>query len=640
MTTVMQREVLPFLRGGVGEPRARPDARRGPGPSPPPDALAGRGDLDIIFPELAPTLPRLFRERVRRSSAAVAYSERDAGGGWIDHTWGETQGEVDRWISAFRREGLKAGERVAIRLHNGWRWVVSDQAALACGLVVVPIYLEDQPDNIAYAIERTEARLLLVPDAARWRELVPEGSRLGSLRRVVVAEGPVAEGDPRVVTAERWLARGVPDSSPAELPREGNALATIVFTSGTTGRPKGVMLSHRNILEDARGGLHSIAVKPDDHLLSFLPLSHMLERTVGYYLPMMAGARVTFNRAIPELAGDLQSVRPTILVTVPRVFEKAHRGIMEKLEEGPAPGRWIFERAVATGWRRFEYRQGRASWHPCLPAWPLLDALVGARVRRRFGGRLRLVVCGGAALSGAVSRVFIGLGIPILQGYGLTETSPVLTVNTPGENRPETIGRPLRGVELRVDGRGELLARGAPVMLGYWRDKEATRGIIDSRGWLHTGDCARIEGDFVRLTGRIKEIIVLANGEKVPPADMESAICRDPLFEQALVVGEGRPFLAALVVLDRRRWRRLAAHLGLDPEDEARLREPLAERTLLKRLAACLVEFPGYARIHRLTATLQPWTRESGALTPTLKLRRAVLQERFSAEIERMYAGH
>ncbi|MEA3290846.1 MAG: AMP-binding protein, partial [Pseudomonadota bacterium] len=271
--------------------------------SSPPDALAGRSDIDVISPETARTLPALFRERVRRSGDAVAYRQHDPRlDEWRDYSWNETAREVDRWIAALRSEKIPAGERVAIQLRNCWQWVVFDQAAMACGLVVVPIYVEDRPDNVAYVIEQTTTRLLLLENGAQWRDLMGEGAdedtgearRLDLLRGVVVLEDPVGD-DPRVTGVEVWLAKGG-DLAGHPLPDDGDALATIVFTSGTTGRPKGVMLSHRNMLADAWSGLHSVAVLPTDTMLSFLPLSHMFERTIGYYLPIMAGARVAFNR--------------------------------------------------------------------------------------------------------------------------------------------------------------------------------------------------------------------------------------------------------------------------------------------------------------------------------------------------------
>jgi long-chain acyl-CoA synthetase len=375
--------------------------------------------------------------------------------------------------------------------------------------------------------------------------------------------------------------------------------------------------------------------------LSFLPLSHSLERTVGYYIPMMAGACVAHVRSIDQLPEDLTTIRPTIIVSVPRIFERVHRKISATMAAGPGWKRKLFDLAITTGWRRFLHRQGRGGWSPLLLLWPLLDRLVAQRILAALGGRLRLTISGGAPLSPEIARVFIALGLNLLQGYGLTETSPVISVNTESDNRPDTVGLPLPGVEVKLGADSELLTRGASVMAGYWRNETASAAIIDSDGWLHSGDQASITASgHIIITGRIKEIIVLANGEKVAPAEMELALIADPLFEQCLVVGEGRPFLSALLVLNKAEWHKLAASLHVEGDDDAVLGSSRVEAALLERIAPRLTHFPGYARILKVRASLYPWKIKDGLLTATLKLRRKILLEHFSVEIEEMYAGH
>ena len=249
------------------------------------------------------------------------------------------------------------------------------------------------------------------------------------------------------------------------------------------------MLSHKNILWNAWAGLHSMMVYPEDQHLSFLPLSHMLERAVGYYLMIMVGAKVAYNRSIPDLAADLQVIQPTILIAVPRIFERVHGKIMAKLDDEPAIRQFLFHQAVEIGWRHFEIQQGRAKWRLSQIFWPLLDALVGAKIRSRLGGRLRIGVVGGAPLSASIAKVFLALGVPLLQGYGLTETSPILSVNQHNQNKPSTVGPLLRDVEVKNDPEtGELIVRSPGVMQGYWNNPEATAQDIDEQGWLKTGD--------------------------------------------------------------------------------------------------------------------------------------------------------
>ncbi len=605
----------------------------------PEDALTGRDDLDVITPDVAPTLDAMFRERVQRSPDKIAYTEFDpAAQLWCDYTWSDIDAEVRRWCAAFRRQGLEKGDRVALQLQNGRHWVIFDQAALSLGLVVVPLYVADRPDNVNYVLHHSDVRLLLVESQQAWEELQQAGGELPHLERVVTLHEVDDDQRGLVASVTDWAGREGDDIEPDSA--QPDELASIVYTSGTTGRPKGVMLSHWNMLANAYGGLRSVAITRQELMLSILPLSHTLERTVGYYVPMMAGAQVAYARSISDLAEDLTIIRPSGIVSVPRIFERALSQLKQGIADGPIWQRWLFDWAVAVGWARFEYQQQRRRRQWSLVWFPLLDALVGRKVRAQFGGRMTLAVVGGAPMPVSVARAFIALGVNVLQGYGLTESSPSISINTLKRNRPETIGLPLRGVEVRIGDRDELLARGPNVMMGYWKDVEATHQALDKDGWLHTGDQAGIDDGYLVITGRIKEILVLANGEKVPPADMESAIAEDPLFEQSLVIGEQMPFLTALVVLDRRLWREQAGELGVAGDDQSVLDSEPVQELLLERIQKQIYEFPGYARIRKATALLTPWTVENGLLTPTLKLRRAKILESLEKEIAAMYAGH
>ncbi|HHJ13973.1 MAG TPA: long-chain fatty acid--CoA ligase [Gammaproteobacteria bacterium] len=594
----------------------------------------------IIPPEQAGTLFGLFCERVQRTPDRLAYRYHDPDDDrWKDISWAEAGHEVARWQAALAAENLHPGDRVAIIMQNCPQWVMFDQAALANGLVVVPLYTQDRAENLAYILQNAGVKVLLIGGQEHWDTLQPVRDQLGFLNRIISVAHVDTGGapDPRLVTVGKWL----PDQ--AELVRvnwEPDALATIVYTSGTTGRPKGVMLSHRNILWNAHRSLRVVKCGPDELFLSFLPLSHTLERTAGYYLPMMLGAAVAYNRSIPQLAEDLLAVRPTVLISVPRIFERVYNKIQAGLEEKSPLARALFRAAVNIGWKRFEKQQGRGGWSPELLLWPLLKILVADKVMGKLGGRLHLTVVGGAPLPEEVAHLFIGLGLPMIQGYGLTETSPVISVNPPEHNDPRSVGKILPDIEARIGEDDELLVRGPGVMLGYWANEKATREIIDTEGWLHTGDKACIEDDMLYITGRIKEIIVLANGEKVPPADMEMAITADPLFEQAMVVGDNRPFLSALLVLNPEQWRALAHELGMDPDDAAACNSARVNAAILERVASRISRFPGYARIHRAHCMLEPWTIEEGLITPTLKLKRNKVAERFAAEIEALYADH
>ncbi len=595
---------------------------------------------DSIPPEVARTLYGLFLERVRRTPHKVAYRAcRGADGSWQGVTWQALAREVERWQTALASEGLEPGERVAVMLRNCPEWVMFDQAAMGLGLVTVPLYTDDRPENVAHILADAGARLLLIDRPRTWRKIGAACAAACQLQRVVSLSGEQGATPKEPLRyCEDWLPAIAAVPPPPDAGPE--ALATIVYTSGTTGRPKGVMLSHRNILRNAASALRRIPVYGNDTFLSFLPLSHTLERTAGYYLPMMAGATVAYARSIPELALDLLSVRPTALIAVPRVFERVNAKLETRLRRRPPIARRLFELAVETGWRRFQHQQGRESWHPSLLAWPLLYRLVARPFLARLGGRLRVAISGGAALSPVIARRFIGLGLPVVQGYGLTETSPVVSGNAIESNDPASIGMPLDEVEVRTDEQGQLLVRGPNVMLGYWNNPNATAAIVDADGWLHTGDQIRIADGRLYITGRLKEIIVLSNGEKVPPADLEMAIALDPFFEQAMVLGEGRPFLSAIVVVNRDLWPDLAGRHGLDPDDPHSLEDSRVKAEGASRIGDLLRHFPVYAKVRRVVLTTEPWTVDAGLITPTMKLKRAELLKHYASRIENIYKGH
>ena len=595
----------------------------------------------VISVEAAGTLDGLFRERVKRTPENIAYRDyNEPHANWRDYTWAQIDHQVARWQAALTKDGLKAGDRVAMMLRNSPEWVIFDQAALGLGLVVVPLYTQDRPDNVAYILNDSGCKVLLFGTNAQWKTFNEVRDQLGGLVRILTVE-PLegAADDPRLQSIDQWL----PDQGAGtqHLARSGDELATIVYTSGTTGKPKGVMLSHNNILTNAHAGLQLLTVRPDDSFLSFLPLSHTFERTVGYYLTIMCGATVTYSRGIPQLGEDLQSIRPTMLISVPRIYERIWGAIRAKLDEGSPLKKKLFMLAVDVGYARFEQAQGRGSWKPSFLLWPLLNKLVASKVLARLGGRMRAALSGGAALPPDISRVFIGLGLPVVQGYGLTETSPMACANNPADNLPASVGKAMPGVQVKIGENNALLIKGPNIMLGYWNNEAATKAMIQPDGWLNSGDTARIdEQGHVFITGRIKEIIVMSNGEKLPPVDMENAILRDPLFEQVMMLGEAKPYLSLIAVLNADHWKKLAAEKGWKVDDPGVMRAKEVQSAITARVGAQLKQFPGYAQVRRVSVSLDPWTMENGLLTPTLKLKRPKVMEKFAAEIDSMYAGH
>lgn len=588
------------------------------------------------------TLPDLFEQRVQKTPESAAYRHYDIGRKrWHQTTWSKMAKEVARWQLAFQKEELKSGDRIGIMLKNSREWVVCDQAALALGLVVVPLYPEDRPDNVSYIVNHAQIKLLVVEGRRQWQRLQTVSEELGELQRIVAIntiETDDKPKDPRLESLSEWIFGCTGVVQHAEL--QADAMATLVYTSGTTGRPKGVMLSHRNIISNLKNITNCIEFIEGDRFLSFLPMSHMLERTAGYYLPMFMGSEVAFSRSIAQLGSDLVETKPTLLISVPRIYEQVYAKIMDNLRNQPEFRQKLFHKAVETGWHAFEHSQGRAKWGADLLLWPLLRKLVASKVLEKLGGEMRYAVCGGAALPPKVAKLFVGLGLNVLHGYGMTESSPVVAVNRPGNNIPKSIGQALDNLEVKIGEHDELLVRGESVMMGYWQNDEATQSTVDSEGWLKSGDQASMSEDgHLFITGRLKEIIVLGNGEKVPPNDMEMAIATDPLIEQIMIVGEGRSCLAAVVVLHPEEWARLADELGVEADEKASMSLKFVEKAVLARMGKQLKGFPGYAQIRRVTMTLEPWTVDNGLMTPTLKVKRPQVTRFHEADIENLYTG-
>jgi len=579
---------------------------------------------DYISPESVNNLRELFQARVELSANMTAYEYySDTDHCWKKISWRSCENMIQLWASALKKEGFKKGDRVAILIKNSLEWVIFEQASFACGLVVVPLYTEDRAENIAYILENSDAQCIFLEGNQHWDILSPIKHKFNDIKRILSLETiDPDKQDPRILTIEDWT-HDI-ETRPINNTTTMDNLASIVYTSGTTGKAKGVMLSHGNIIEDAWAGVHSIDIYPYDHFLSFLPMSHMLERTIGYYLPMLSGSKVSFSRSITDLAEDFLSQNPSLLISVPRIFERVYLKVEQAIADKGKILKAVFNYAIALAWQKFMYTQHKQKWKLSFLLLPVFDRLFFRKIREKFGNNFRFAISGGAALEYHIAQLFISVGINIAQGYGLTEFSPVISVNRLDDNDPRGVGEPLPGVEIKIGNNDELLVRGKSLMQGYWKNDKATKEAIDSDGWLHTGDQARISNNKIYITGRLKDIIVLSNGEKIPPGELEQAIIQDPFFENVIVIGEGRPYLSALVI----------------PNHEMLKDNPDITETLLNHIQIKMEKFPGYARIHKISICKTPWTIENGMLTPTLKPRRKSIINDNQECIEAMYKGH
>lgn len=591
------------------------------------------------------TLPQLLVNSVERYGEREALRQFDKETkSWHSLSYAQLMVRVMEWRRAYAAMNLERGTRIGILMPNSIDHACADQAALANGLVPVPLHAIDTPGASAFILSDSRAKVLVTNKLTRWKQIKAAGGDLQDLTAVIITEDEVDDETGMVRGLSEWLAAGTHVVELPEGPKEDD-LAGIVYTSGTTGRPKGVMLTHGNIVSNVKATLECVFPQVGDIFLSFLPLSHTFERTAGYYLALATGCTIAYNRSVLLLADDLKTIRPTVIISVPRVYERIFARVQDKLKKSRPAARYLFDWAVEIGCRDFCRRNHLPVEHTGR-AW--LDGLMRPLVRKvsstlldQFGGRLRIAISGGAALSSKVARTFCGLGLPIIQGYGMTEASPIIAGNNRTLNQPNTVGKPFNNVEVRLGEGDEIQIKGPSITRGYWNRPDATADAFTEDGWFRTGDVGGFnELGLLSIKGRIKEIIVTSTGEKVPPADLEAAIETDPLFSQCYVIGENRPYLSLITVVNPDEWASFAKSCGVDPADPASLDNPSVKTAALKRAKTAAGEFPHYALPRAVVLTQEPWTIENGLITPTLKLKRGPLSKKFANVIAQLYATH
>ena len=593
------------------------------------------------------TLPEMLEHTLKTVPEREGYRYFDyETGKWISVTWQEFGNRVMKWRKAFHAVGLKPGDRVAMLLINSLDALIFDQAAVANGLVAVPLHAIDTPESAGYILADSDSRFLVTTAKARWNAIYATDSQLPDLERVVFTS-EVEEGDSDHVHycgVDSFLELGasVQESDLPEGPKSED-LASIVYTSGTTGRPKGVMLTHRAIVSNVQDIAKEVAPGKDDLFLSYLPLSHSFERTFTYYNCVAHGATLVFSRGVMQIAEDFKDIQPTLMCTVPRVLEQFYAKIQQQIAKEGESEKFILDCVVAAGWRDFCRANDLPVENDGIPA---LDFMFKAlyrerfvkRVQQIFGTRFKFLVCGGAALNGTVAKFFCSLGLMLRQAYGLTEYSPVISMTRLVNNHLATVGEPLARCQARAGENNELQVLGPSMMSGYWKLPKESQEALTSDGWLRTGDQVDLsDGGRIRITGRIKEIIVTSTGEKIAPVDLEFAIQDDHLFEQVMAVGEARPYITALVVVNDMRFKMLCDEVGIDSDDPNINNNRNLKAKIVKRIRVAAKHFPQYGVPRNVYILREHWTVENGLLTPTMKLRRRQILERFAQEIEGLY---
>jgi len=592
------------------------------------------------------TLVQIFLDTVAKHRKPAQFM-RKAAGRWESIPAERALADVESLALGLRELGIGPGDRVAILSENRYEWPIADLAILGLGGISVPIYPTLTAEQSRYILENSEAKAALVSTPAQLEKLRAVSGRLPALRALIPIEPSPPDG-PNDHPYERLMRRGAERRAAepgafAQLAAQlkPGDVATIIYTSGTTGEPKGAMLTHSNIAFDVDACLRVVQLLPTDTALSFLPLCHIFERMAGLYAMLRGGVTIAYAESMDAVAANAVEVRPTVLTGVPRFYEKVYARVMENALALPALRKSIFfwglKQGTAAARARFEGKRP-----PLLVALQarLADRLVGAKVRARVGGRLRFCISGGAPLAPKIMEFFFAIGIPVIEGYGLTETSPVICLNLPGRERPGAVGPPIPGAEVMIAGDGEILTRGPHVMAGYFKNEAATREALRD-GWFHTGDVGRLDGHGVlTITDRLKDLLVTAGGKKVAPQPLEAKLKTSKWISEAVLIGDRRPYVVGLLVPN---------FATLDAEARARgwstaSRDELVRRPEVRAIYGAEVErlnadLAPFEKVKKFGLLTRDFTQEADELTPSLKVKRHVIARKFSDVIEGLYAS-
>lgn len=576
------------------------------------------------------SLPVMLLESADRwsSKTALLYKVR---GKYQQVLYRDLLHRVHEVAAALLSAGVSPGDHVAIMSENCPEWAYVDWAVLSLGAVTVPLYPTLMPEQIGHILSDCGAKVVIVGDA-KLSERVKEAADRRELKLVqIILHGEsagclplhrlISEGKDTTLTYETW--------------REGCKLvnseecATLIYTSGTTGEPKGAMIRHESFTFLCKAILANLPISQSDRFFSFLPLSHVYERMAGHFLPISCGAEIAYCESLRSMAADIIQSKPTVILAVPRFLESVKSRIESSVVESTWLKRKLFEMQRSRGKQRLNNKL-----RPCGFLCGLLDKLVASKVRDRFGGNLRFFVSGGAALPNEVAEFYGSFGLLILQGYGLTETAPVMSVNHPERNVYSSVGEVLPGVEVMISADREILMRGPSKMMGYYNRPQETSDMIDADGWLHTGDLGKLENNRLWVTGRKKEIIVMANGKNVSPTEVEAMLKRSPYIDEAMALGDDDDWISALIVPNFELLKHFCQAQGLSSAHQGDIVENRQVIALIKEQVDALnKELPDYERVKRWKLMPEPWSMETGEITPTMKLKRGPIAEKYAAII-------
>jgi len=587
------------------------------------------------------TLTQLFFNAIDRFSSKRAALRYKKGGAWNDITHFELSRQVHHAALGLLELGVKAGDKIAILSANRPEWAVADYACLTACCADVPIYPTLPASQVAYILKDSGACAVFVEDDEQCQKVLAHRESLPALQHIIALDDAAADA----VSLRELIQRGLaaesryPDYRQKACSVDRDSLATLIYTSGTTGDPKGVMLSHHNITSNVLAGLKVIQIGPNDSCLSLLPLSHSFERMAGHYIMLHAGTTINYAESIEQVPANLLEVRPSIVLSVPRLFEKIYARVLENAMAGSSVKRRIFFWARRTAEKWADTKLAGAPIPVGLAVKKkLADRLVFSKLQARTGGRIRFFVSGGAPLSPEIARFFYAAGIPIIEGYGLTETAPLISVNPLEAPHIGTVGPAVPGVEVRIAPDGEVLCRGPNVMQGYHNRPEATSEVVDSEGWLHTGDIGELDAQgYIRITDRKKDIIVTAGGKNIAPQPIENMVKTNKFILNAVMIGDKRKFPIILVVPDEEAVGRWAAERRITIVSNRLLSHPDVVAMVEREVMGNLRDLASYEMPKKVIIVEQDFTIEAGELTPTLKVKRRVVEQKYRDQIEDAY---
>lgn len=601
--------------------------------------------MGLIYPEFQ-TLPELFTHVFRhyRGQEKKFPIARKVNGAYEPVTYDSLSNDVSTLAAFLKHKGIEAKDRVAILSENRPGWYLSDMAILSIGAVDVPLYPSLPPNQIEYILKDSGTRAIIISNMLQLGKALSVWQNLPDLEFIVVMNrlDEKVDGVTELSDAKK-TGRAILDSSPDYVSYtmvKPDDTATIIYTSGTTGLPKGVMLTHRNICENVKSCSSIIRLDESDRSLSFLPLSHAYERTGGYYLLFACGAQIYLAESVETVSLNIAEAKPTIIFTVPRLFDRIKTNILKQIDNESPVKQKIFKWAYDTGIEYHKQLHKRKPSAILSLQHTIADKLVYSTIRNKFGGHLRYFVSGGAALPQKVGEFFQALGIVILEGYGLTETSPVTNVNRPEKVKFGTVGPVVDNVTVKIDSDGEVLFRGPNIMKGYWNDEEATNEVIYD-GWFHTGDIGELDEDeYLKITDRKKHIIVTSGGKNIAPLPIEQLIAENKYVDQVMVAGEKKPFLIALIVPNFSELESFAD----EQQITAKTRNDLIEHKQIRKIYESLLrnisrQLAAHEKVRKFLLMNEPFTIENGHMTPTLKLKRKAIHKTFEREIDSLFGS-